>query len=54
MNRNQAQKRINDGFRVFAYSPKHERRFELRWIGLAACYSTCGQELNNRRVEFGI
>jgi hypothetical protein len=53
MNRNQAQARLSNGLRVYAYSPKHESRFELRSIGLAICHTTCGRELTIRRVEFG-
>jgi hypothetical protein len=53
MNRNQAQKRISDGLAVHAYSLTHQKRYQLRSIGLAICHTTCGRELTNRRVEFG-
>jgi hypothetical protein len=54
MNRNQAQRRISEGLRVFAYSTQYGKRFELRSIGVGKCYSTCGKELTIRQVEFGV
>jgi hypothetical protein len=54
MNRNQAQRRINDGLRVFAYSTQYQRRFELRSIGVGKCFTSCKRELAISEVEFGV
>jgi hypothetical protein len=54
MNRNEAQRRMNDGLRVFAYSTQYGKRFELRSIGVGSCYTTCEKKLTIRQVEFGV